>query len=162
MLLLVFKSFIWFCSPYISSKCHLQHCQQAWRPVTNSILMMFTLQCLDDVFNPTDSWQNGISAWCNANCEMNHAIIGTINHEHYHLGLKYSSGNIALHTIRTSRAPQLIYGAFHRVLHFLFLLKFIVRACIHVWRTRAQCVKPNRLCVTQGGYYCGGDGNYSW
>lgn len=66
--------------PYITSKCHLQHLQQAWRPVTNSILMMFTLHCLDDVFNPTDSWQNAISARCNTDWEMNHGIIGTINH----------------------------------------------------------------------------------
>lgn len=72
MWLFVLKSFVWFCSPRISHR--LQRPHQAWRAMTNSILIMFTLQRLDDAFSPADSWQN--SAWCN--CEMSHAITETI------------------------------------------------------------------------------------
>lgn len=142
--------------PYITSKCHLQHRQQAWRPVTNSILMMFTLHCLDDVFNPTDSRQNGISDRCNTDCEMNHGIIGTINHV---LSFRFKI-QLRRHGSTHYVSPQSLPAdpwCLHRVLHYVYI------ACVHIrmWRPRAGRRKPERSYVSQGDDYCNSAGNYS-
>lgn len=42
------------------------------RLITNSALIMFTLQCLGDVFDPADSWQSGVLAWHITNSWMTH------------------------------------------------------------------------------------------